>query len=44
MNKKLIAGLTVAGLAALTASASHVNQTLQLSAGWNGVSGRGVLI
>ena len=37
MEKKLITGLTAVGLAALTASASHVEQTLQLSQGWNAV-------
>ena len=37
MEKKLILGLAAAGLAALTASASHVNQTLTLKAGWNAV-------
>ena len=36
LNLSTVVAVAV-GLAAMTASASHVDQTLQLSAGWNGV-------
>ena len=36
LNRSTVVAVAV-GLAAMTASASHVDQTLQLSAGWNGV-------